>query len=138
MLGALGTFQIAEHPENPAPETRAQQRAIEAVAEKQLSARGNGDALTATNNPPLYYAVQVIPYKLAGARVLDKLALMRCVSVLMAAITVLLVFMFLRELLPLPALGMRHQFAYLPLWDTWFKGLFGRFGWLDYGFPAWF
>jgi hypothetical protein len=301
MLAALGTFQIVEHPENPALETRAQQQEIEAVADRHLSARGDGDALTATNNPPLYYAVQAIPYKLAGAGVLDKLALMRCVSALMGAITILLVFMFLRELLPgtpwawptgallaalqplfgfmsggvnnddllylaaagmlwaiarmfrrglgpgegvllggflglglvakltllgfvpaallavtsaawrvsrrdvspevrartrrgvvvsiglaagpillfmlldrfvwsrgvipggiggvppgggrsfrtgeevahilqlfLPSLGMHRQFAYLPLWDTWFKGLFGRFGWLDYGFPAWF
>jgi hypothetical protein len=301
MLGALGTFQIAEHPENPAPETRAQQQEIQAVADRRLSARGDGDALTATNNPPLYYAVQVIPYELAGDRVLDKLALMRCVSALMGAITVLMVFMFLRELVPatpwawptgallaafqplfgfmsggvnnddllylasagllwavarafrrglgpregallggflgfglitkltllgfvpaallavalsarracprgashevrararrgvalslglgagpiliftlldrlvwsrrvipggvgagpssggrsfhvgeevahvvqlfLPTLGIHRQFAYLPLWDTWFKGLFGRFGWLDYGFPPWF
>jgi hypothetical protein len=38
----------------------------------------------------------------------------------------------------LAPLAMRHQFTYVPLWDTWFKGLFGRFGWLDYGFHAWF
>ena len=25
----------------------------------------------------------------------------------------------------------------MPLYDLWFKGLVGRFGWLDYGFPAW-
>jgi len=24
-----------------------------------------------------------------------------------------------------------------PLWDTWYRGGIGRFGWLDYGFPAW-
>ena len=24
-----------------------------------------------------------------------------------------------------------------PLYDLWYKGLVGRFGWLDYGFPAW-
>ena len=35
------------------------------------------------------------------------------------------------------AVWMRHQFAYLPLWKTWFKGLVGRFGWLDYEFPEW-
>ncbi|MGC2373893.1 MAG: DUF2142 domain-containing protein, partial [Solirubrobacteraceae bacterium] len=37
----------------------------------------------------------------------------------------------------LPSIGMHRQFADLPLWQTWFKGLVGRFGWLDYGFPAW-
>jgi Predicted membrane protein (DUF2142) len=24
-----------------------------------------------------------------------------------------------------------------PLWDTWYRGGIGRFGWLDYGFPEW-
>jgi hypothetical protein len=38
----------------------------------------------------------------------------------------------------LPHLWMRPQFSYLPLWKTWFKGLVGRFGWLDYEFPIWF
>jgi 4-amino-4-deoxy-L-arabinose transferase-like glycosyltransferase len=38
----------------------------------------------------------------------------------------------------LPPIDMRHQFSYLPLWQTWFKGFIGRFGWLDYGFPWWF
>ena len=35
----------------------------------------------------------------------------------------------------LPHLWMQRQFSYLPLWETWFKGLVGRFGWLDYDFP---
>ena len=33
--------------------------------------------------------------------------------------------------------GMHDQFDYFPLWETWFKGSIGRFGWLDYGFPEW-
>jgi 4-amino-4-deoxy-L-arabinose transferase-like glycosyltransferase len=37
----------------------------------------------------------------------------------------------------LPRLWMRPQFTYSPLWHTWFVGFVGRFGWLDYGFPAW-
>ena len=64
---------------------------------------GSGSAFTATNNPPLFYAIQTVPYKLAGAAggsVLDRLAAMRIVSVLMAALTVLLVYLFLSELLP--------------------------------------
>jgi hypothetical protein len=24
-----------------------------------------------------------------------------------------------------------------PLYDVWFRGFIGRFGWLDYGFPSW-
>jgi 4-amino-4-deoxy-L-arabinose transferase-like glycosyltransferase len=38
----------------------------------------------------------------------------------------------------LPPVGMRHQFAHMQLWHTWFKGFFGSFGWLDYGFSSWF
>ncbi|HWW90950.1 MAG TPA: DUF2142 domain-containing protein [Solirubrobacteraceae bacterium] len=296
ILSSLLTFEIAGHADNPAPSTDLQQQVIDGVAKQNLSALGSGDALTATNNPPLYYALQAIPYKLTpGGKVLDKLAAMRFLSALMGALTVLLVFMFLRELLPgsrwawpagallvafqplfgfmsggvnnddllyltgagvlwaiarafnrgltplngaliggfmgvglvskltllgfvpavalavallarrarsrgsvdagrglawavglsaapiaayvllnhlvwarsaipggigsvsgsagrtfrlkeefshvwqlfLPRLWMRPQFSYSPLWETWFKGFVGRFGWLDYGFPAW-
>ena len=60
--------------------------------------------LRADGSPPLYYLLQVVPFKLVGAvgsgKVLDRLAVMRLLSVLMGAITVLLVFCFLRELLP--------------------------------------
>jgi hypothetical protein len=27
--------------------------------------------------------------------------------------------------------------ALTPIWDTWYRGGIGRFGWLDYGFPEW-
>ncbi len=99
-LAALQTYGVAQHHENPAPFTDLQQDAIEAAASKHLPARGSGDALTATANPPLYYALEVVPYKLGGGSVLTKLTLMRALSVAMGAITVLLVFMFLSELLP--------------------------------------
>jgi 4-amino-4-deoxy-L-arabinose transferase-like glycosyltransferase len=78
-----------------------QQRTIEAAQNEGLSARGSGNALSATNNPPLYYALEAIPYKLAvGGSVLDRLAAMRVLSALMAAGTVLFVYLFLMELLP--------------------------------------
>jgi 4-amino-4-deoxy-L-arabinose transferase-like glycosyltransferase len=296
ILGPLLTFGIVGHRDNPAPETQVQQQVVDGVAKQNLSALGSGDALTATANPPLYYALQAIPYKLTpSGKVLDKLQAMRGLSALIGALTVLLVFMFLRELLPgtrwawpagalvvafqpmfgfmsggvnnddllylmsagvlwavarafhrgltpangaliggflgvgliskftllafipavalavgllawrawrsdrraasrgvawavglsvgpigvylllnhlvwsrtaipggvgattaapgrtfstaeelshiwqlfLPRLWMRHQFSYDPLWETWFKGLVGRFGWVDYDFPAW-
>jgi hypothetical protein len=295
-LSTIGFFWMVGERNNPAPFTQPQQRAIETVANADLSARGTGSALSATANPPLYYLLQAIPFKLAPTgTVLDRLAVMRAVSALMGGVTVLLIFMFLRELLPgcrlawitgallaafqplfgfmsggvnnddllylaaagvlwglarafrrgltpatgaligafvglglvtkltllgfvpavalalvflirrawsvdrpgawrgatlavglsaapvvvyvllchlvwhrslipggvggvptsagrvfdfreelshvwqlfLPPLWMRHQFGYYPLWDTWFKGLVGRFGWLDYGFPSW-
>jgi 4-amino-4-deoxy-L-arabinose transferase-like glycosyltransferase len=100
MVAALLAYGVLGHRDNPAPDTEAQQRAIEATAEEKLSARGSGYALSATSNPPLYYALQVVPYELAGERVLDKLVAMRVLSALLGAATALLVFLFLRELLP--------------------------------------
>jgi 4-amino-4-deoxy-L-arabinose transferase-like glycosyltransferase len=100
-IDALLTFGVAGHGENPAPDTEAQQQVIGQIAREELPAKGSGDALSATANPPLYYALQAIPYKLMpSGKVLDKLAAMRCLSALMGALTVLLVFMLLRELLP--------------------------------------
>jgi 4-amino-4-deoxy-L-arabinose transferase-like glycosyltransferase len=296
MLGAVLFYQTVGERENPAPLSSLLQNGVSAAERAPLSNRGNGNALSATNNPPLYYVLEAIPYKLASSGgVLDRLVAMRLLSSLMAAVTVLLIYMFLMELLPgtpwawatgalvagfqplfsfmsggvnndnllylmaaglfwalarafrrgltpaagiligafvgvgvvtkftmlglvpaaglaillmlrrawplaraaalrgagwavavagvpvaiylflnrfvwdrtaipggvgsvsalpgaglhfstreelshiwqlfLPAVGMRHQFTYLPLWKTWFKGFFGRFGWLDYKFP---
>jgi len=101
LLSALLTFGIVGHTDNPAPDTQVQQQVIDAIVKQDFPAVGSGNALTATSNPPLYYALQAIPYKLVpGGKVLDKLAAMRLLSALMGAVTVLLVFMFLRELLP--------------------------------------
>jgi 4-amino-4-deoxy-L-arabinose transferase-like glycosyltransferase len=101
MLSALLTFGVVGHRGNPAPGTQIQQDVIDGIEKQNLSARGSGNALSATSNPPLYYALEAIPYKLVSSdKVLNKLAAMRVLSALMGAITVLLVFMFLRELLP--------------------------------------
>jgi len=102
-LGTIYFYLIVGRPNDPAPFSEIDQREVEALERRHLRRTGNGNAFTATNNPPLFYAVQTIPYKLAGAAggsVLDRLAAMRIVSVLMAAVTVLLVYLFLSELLP--------------------------------------
>jgi 4-amino-4-deoxy-L-arabinose transferase-like glycosyltransferase len=100
-LGTLGFFLIVGEPLNPAPFSELQQRQIARVEAEHLSMRGDGDALSATNNPPLYYALEAVPYRLAsGGSVLDRLAAMRVLSALMGALTILLVFMFVREVLP--------------------------------------
>jgi 4-amino-4-deoxy-L-arabinose transferase-like glycosyltransferase len=62
---------------------------------------GQGGASSVTNQPPLYYALEAIPYWLSPSHdILTRLALMRLLSALMAAFTVLAVYMFMRELLP--------------------------------------
>lgn len=99
-ISALLSYGIIGHAENPVPPTALQQKAVEAADSSSLSSRGDGDALTATANPPLYYALEVVPYELGGGKVLTKLTLMRLLSPLLAAATVLLIFLFLAELLP--------------------------------------
>jgi hypothetical protein len=77
-------------------------RALVARHERQdLDQVGVGDAASAANNPPLYYVAQLPAYYATrAADPLDRLALMRVVSALMSALTVLCIFLFLRELLP--------------------------------------
>jgi hypothetical protein len=100
-LATIRFYEMVGEPHNPAPFSALQQDAIEQVAREPLATRGDGDALTATNNPPLYYVLEAIPYKLGSSgTVLDRLALMRVLSALMGAVTVLLVYLFLMELLP--------------------------------------
>ncbi len=63
--------------------------------------RTGNEAGVATSQPPLYYALETIPYGLAsGGTVLDRLALMRLLSALMAGLTALFAYLFLREALP--------------------------------------
>jgi 4-amino-4-deoxy-L-arabinose transferase-like glycosyltransferase len=60
-----------------------------------------GEASVAANYPPLYYALEAIPYRIAyGANLLDRIFFMRLLSALIAGLTVAFTFLFLRELLP--------------------------------------
>jgi hypothetical protein len=89
---------------------RPQMRGILASGEDQALRRalathpspvGEGGASSITNQPPLYYALEAVPYWLSPSHdILARLAFMRLLSALIAAGTVLAVFMFLRELLP--------------------------------------
>jgi 4-amino-4-deoxy-L-arabinose transferase-like glycosyltransferase len=110
--------------ENVGVWTAYEQRRLERdLDQERHRSGGNGAALSVGGEPPLYYALQGIPYRLAaGGTVLDRLALMRLLSALLAAATVLLVFLFLREALPgrpwswtVGALGVAFQplFAFI-------------------------
>jgi hypothetical protein len=83
------------------PWTEAQDRAMD--AEPPARSIGSGSATTATNNPPLYYGLEAVPYKVGralGLDLLDTLMLMRFLSVLCAAVTALAAFLFVREVVP--------------------------------------
>lgn len=81
--------------------TTQEDRELRAALGTHPSPVGDGAASPVTNQPPLYYALEAIPYWLSPSHdILTRLFFMRLLSALMAAGTVLAVFMFMRELLP--------------------------------------
>jgi Predicted membrane protein (DUF2142) len=81
--------------------TPAQQQRLEHYLAQPIPRRGEGGAGVATAQPPLYYALQTIPYGLAsGGNLLERLALMKLLSAVMAGLTALFAYLFLREALP--------------------------------------
>jgi hypothetical protein len=83
--------------------TQSEQNAMsrELALAATLPRDGSKSAAVATAEPPLYYAVEAIPYLIAyHGTLLDRLQLMRLLSALMAGLTALFVFLFVREALP--------------------------------------
>jgi 4-amino-4-deoxy-L-arabinose transferase-like glycosyltransferase len=79
----------------------AEQRRLESDLSKPFPRSGPGGAGVAASEPPLYYALQTIPYAIgSGGSILVRLLLMRLLSAAMAGLTALFVFLFLREALP--------------------------------------
>jgi Predicted membrane protein (DUF2142) len=94
--------KVAEEPENHTISSRVEQRQLDQdlhAAEESTDTSSEG-AGVATSEPPLYYALQAIPYSIAGGTLLDRIAVMRLFSALFAGLTALFTFLFLRELLP--------------------------------------
>jgi hypothetical protein len=99
-LQFLNFFAVVGHAGERGVFTSIEEHALRGQLKGQ-SPIGQGGGSAATNQPPLYYALEAIPYWLSPSHeILTRLALMRLLSALMAALTVLAVFMFLRELLP--------------------------------------
>ena len=102
-LLALHYLDIRLHPSNGAIFSQAEQSRLDELLEtaKRSPQRGSPGAGVATSEPPVYYALESIPYIL-GSRgtLLDRLQLMRLLSALMAGLTALFTFLFVRETLP--------------------------------------
>ena len=98
VLRALKYLEVRELPQNGTISTATEQAHLERVLHTPASSASQ-DAGVATEQPPLYYALETIPYNLGGT-VLTRLALMRLLSALMAGVTALFAFLFLREALP--------------------------------------
>ena len=100
-LQALEFFNTIGHPQLRGILDKAEDRALRALLATHPSPVGPGGTTSITDQPPLYYALEAIPYWLSpSSEILTRLVFMRLFSALLAAGTVLAVFMFLRELFP--------------------------------------
>jgi hypothetical protein len=100
VLEGLDYYYTVHAPQTPTISSLGEQRALMRDVNANASLKGTGEAGVATPEPPLYYALQTIPYALARGNVLTQLQLMRLVSALFGALTALFTLLFLRELLP--------------------------------------
>ncbi len=102
-LRALDWTGVKRKPQDRTIASSAEQRTLERELRSTAgsSHRGAGPAGVAASQPPLYYALEAVPYTLgAGGGVLAQLQLMRLLSALLAGVTAGLVFLFLREATP--------------------------------------
>jgi hypothetical protein len=100
-LANLFFFNVIGHPLERGVITPAEQSSLRASLAADPSPVGPGGASSITNQPPLYYAMAAIPYWLSPSHdILARLEFMRLLSALLAGLTVLAVFLFLRELFP--------------------------------------
>jgi hypothetical protein len=101
VLNSLFFFDTIGRPQMRGIFTSAEDRGLRAALAQHPSPVGTGGTTSITNQPPLYYALEAIPYWLSPSHnILFRLQLMRLLSALLAACTVLVTFLFLRELLP--------------------------------------
>jgi 4-amino-4-deoxy-L-arabinose transferase-like glycosyltransferase len=100
-LRDLRWSEVRFHPERQPVSTAAQQQRLQRDLAAPLRRSGPGGVGTAAGYPPLYYALQTIPYALGSSgSLLDRLELMRLFSALMAGLTALFAYLFIREALP--------------------------------------
>jgi 4-amino-4-deoxy-L-arabinose transferase-like glycosyltransferase len=102
-LDDLRLQTVAEEPEFQPISSQAQQRKLQHDLEVAARSpeKGSEYAGVAASQPPLYYALQAIPYTLGrSGTLLDRIELMRLFSALFAGITAMFTFLFVRETLP--------------------------------------
>ncbi|MGI8623846.1 MAG: DUF2142 domain-containing protein [Solirubrobacteraceae bacterium] len=100
LLAGLHFFDVIGD-ESAKPAWTPSEGAAVRAANRSDASRATLDASSASNNPPLYYLAEAPVYAATrGSSMLDQLLPMRLLSVLLGGLTVLFVFLFLRELLP--------------------------------------
>ncbi len=101
LVNALRWKQVSRRADNRLPGTAAAHQRLERTIEGAADRLGDGGYTSITNNPPLYYGLAAAAYRVSPSTDLpDRIHVMRLLSALLAAITTLFVFLFLRELLP--------------------------------------
>lgn len=91
---------VVWHAEDDTISSVAEQKKLQEDLAKRPSRTGEG-VEGAAADPPLYYALEAVPYELAASgSVLDQLQLMRLLSALLAGVTAFFTFLFVRETLP--------------------------------------
>jgi 4-amino-4-deoxy-L-arabinose transferase-like glycosyltransferase len=101
VVQALKQVEVEWHPEVGTISTPSAVHELHEALALPLDRVGPGGAGVATSEPPLYYALATIPYHLASSgTLLDQLEAMRLLSALMAGLTALFAFLFVRELMP--------------------------------------
>ncbi len=91
---------VAGNPSGRPPWTAEEDASLERLLGSGLGRGSDGAGTSTTNNPPLYYLVEALPYHAVGGDFFTRLLAMRLVSALMAGLAALFVFAFVRELLP--------------------------------------
>lgn len=100
VLEALDYYGVRFAPGQTTISTPREQGILERALHSHASTIGSGEAGVASPEPPLFYAIQTIPYFLARGNMLTQLQLMRLVDALLGALTALLCFLFVRETVP--------------------------------------
>ncbi len=101
ILNDLHYSQVRYHSEQGTISSPAAQHKLEGDLAKSFPTRSEGATGVSASQPPLYYAIETIPYALGSVgNMLDQVALMRLLSALMGGVTALFVFLFVREVLP--------------------------------------
>ncbi len=101
LLDTLRWKAVQRHKQIRVPGTATYQQRLERNVDTPHHRRSAGGYTTDTNNPPLYYFVSAAVYHLSPWTSLpDRVHLLRLFSALLAGLTVLFIFLFLRELLP--------------------------------------
>jgi 4-amino-4-deoxy-L-arabinose transferase-like glycosyltransferase len=101
LLDTLRWKKVQRRKDDRVPGTATYHKRLERTVDSPANRQSEGGYTTDTNNPPLYYFSGAAIYHLSPSTALpDRVHALRLFSALLAAVTVLFVFLFLRELLP--------------------------------------